>query len=81
MEAYFLLVLYLQWHEIGVGFCIPGGHHGAEEHRVAHLDDDRAVGLLGQFACFDLDLASVGASAIVLRTALYSFFSSIKINL
>ena len=55
-----LLVLYLQGHEIGVGFCILGGHHGAEEHRVAHLDDDRAVGLLGQFARFDLDLASVG---------------------
>ena len=55
-----LLVLYLQGHEIGVGFCILGGHHGTEQHRVAHFDDDRAVGLFGQFARFDLDLASVG---------------------
>ena len=55
-----LLVLYLQGHEIGVGFCILGGHDGTEQHRVAHFDDDRAVGLFGQFARFDLDLASVG---------------------
>ena len=42
-----LFVLHLEGHEIGVGFCVLGGHHGA-------------VGLLGQFARFDLDLASVG---------------------
>ena len=55
-----LLVFDLEGHEIGVGFCILGGHDRTEQHRVAHLDDDRAVGLLGQLARFDLDLASVG---------------------
>ena len=55
-----LLVFDLEGHEIGVGFCILCGHDGSEQHRVAHLDDDRAVGLLGQFARLDLDLAAVG---------------------
>ena len=55
-----LLVFDLEGHEIGVGFCILCGHDGSEQHRVAHLDDDRAVGLLGQFARLDLDLATVG---------------------
>ena len=56
----FLLVLHLERHEIGVGFCVLGGHDGTEQHGVAHLDDHRAVGLLGQLARFDLDLATVG---------------------
>ena len=56
----FLLVLHLEGHEIGVGFCVLGGHDGTEQHGVAHLDDHRAVGLLGQLARFDLDLATVG---------------------
>ena len=55
-----LFVLHLEGHEIGVGFCVLGGHHGTQEHRISHLDYHGAVGLLGQFARFDLDLASVG---------------------
>ena len=55
-----LLVFDLEGHEIGVGFCVLGGHDGTEQHGVAHLDDHRAVGLLGQLARFDLDPASVG---------------------
>ena len=55
-----LLVFDLQRHEIGVGFRLFGGHDGTEQHRVAHLDDHRAVGLLGQLARLDLDLPAVG---------------------
>ena len=55
-----LLVFDLEGHEIGVGFCVLGGHHGTQEHRISHLDYHGAVGLLGQFARLDLDLASVG---------------------
>ena len=55
-----LFVFHLKVHEIGVGFCVLGGHHGTKEHRISHLHHDGAVGLLGQFARFDLDLASVG---------------------
>ena len=56
----FLLVLHLQGHEVGVGFSVLGGHHRAEQHRVAHLDDHGAVGLFGQFAGLDHNLAPVG---------------------
>ena len=55
-----LFVLHLERHEIGVGFCVLGGYYRGQEHRIALLDHHRAVGLLGQFARFDLDLASVG---------------------
>ena len=56
----FLLVFDLQGHEVGVGFGVFGRYDSTQQHRVAHLDDYRAVGLLGQLARFDLDLASVG---------------------
>ena len=56
----FLLVFDLEGHEIGVGFCILCGHYGSEEHGVAHFYDDGSVGLFGQLARFDLDLAAVG---------------------
>ena len=55
-----LFVLNLQRHEIRVGFGIFCGHHRTEEHRAAHLDDHRAIGLLGQLARFDLDHATIG---------------------
>ena len=55
-----LLVLHLERHEVGVGFCILGGDHGTQEHRVSHLHYHGAVGLFGQFARFDFDPASVG---------------------
>ena len=54
-----LLVLDLKGHKISVGFCILGGHHRTEEHRAAHLDDHRTVGLFGQLARFDLDYATI----------------------
>ena len=54
-----LLVLDLKGHKISVGFCILGGHYRTEEHRAAHLDDHRTVGLLGQLARFDLDHATI----------------------
>ena len=56
----FLLVFHLQRHEVRVGFGVLGGHDGTQEHRVAHLDHHRTVGLLGQLARLDRDLASVG---------------------
>ena len=56
----FLLVLHLKRHEVGVGFCILGGNDRGQEHRVSLLHHDGAVGLFGQFARFNLNLATVG---------------------
>ena len=76
-----LLVLDLERHEIGVGFCILCGHDGTEEHRVAHLDDHGAVGLFGQLARFDLDLATVGQGDDLADCVVQLLFFHKKINL
>ena len=56
----FLLIFYLKGHEVRVGFRVLGRYHGRQQHRVALLHDHGAVGLLGQLAGLDHNLASVG---------------------
>ena len=75
----FLLVFHLQRHEVRVGFCIFGGHDRRKEHRIALFHDNRAVGLLGQFAGLDHDLASVGERDELLNGVVQLlFFHNVK---
>ena len=53
-------VVALQRHKIRTRNSVLSCAYCGEQHRLAHTEHYSAVGLLGQFACFDANLPSVG---------------------
>ena len=54
-----LLVFYLQGHEIGALLGLLGGNDRTQQHGIAHLNDNGAVGLFRELTGLDNDLAAV----------------------
>ena len=50
----------MERHEVCAGLCCFGGTNSGQQHGVVHAEHDCAIGLLGQFAGFDADGASIG---------------------
>ena len=55
----FFLVINRKREKIDTRTGIGRSHCRGEEHRIAHADDDRAVGLLGQTTGLDLDCPAI----------------------
>ena len=55
----FFLVFNLKGHKVHALAGILGRHYSGKEHRVAHAHFNRSIGLLGQLASLDCDLAAI----------------------